>query len=194
MNYRPTSDLTLFTAYQTGVKSGGFNMGSTIVIKSGVELDYGQEKAKGVEFGLKARLFNGAMRVNAAAYRYSYSDYQVPTWDSVKLTNVVSNAASAIVKGAEFDFVYQPPALPGVSMDGALGYNRARFGSFIAACYPGQSIALGCNLAFNPATGRFNAQDLAGPRWCWHPHGQRMSALDTTLRLRATIEWRLEER
>jgi iron complex outermembrane receptor protein len=162
LNYRPTTDLTLFAAYKTGFKSGGFNMGSTAVLIPGARIDYGPEQAKGEEIGLKARLFDDSMRLNAAVYRYNYDNYQVATWDSVKLMGVISNAAGATIAGAEFDVVYQPPALPGVSLDGALGYNHARFDQFIGACYPGQSIALGCNLAFNPATGRYNAQNLAG--------------------------------
>src|SRR5260370_1936915 len=87
---------------------------------------------------------------------------KIATWDSVKLLGVISNAASSTIAGAESDVVYQPPALTGVSVDGAFGYNHARFDRFIGACYPGQSIALGCNLAFNPATGRYNAQNLTG--------------------------------
>lgn len=51
--------------------------------------------------------------------------------------------------------------MEGLSLRGALGYNNARYNRYTTNCYPGQSIAAGCNLAPR-ANGAFSLQDLAG--------------------------------
>lgn len=173
VTYTPTEDLTLFGSYRQGFKSGSFN--TIVFIDENTRADFEDEKAKGGEIGLKARLFDRSMSINLAAYRYIYSDLQVGANELTPTGGIVLrtiNAASAKVQGVEFDVAYNPRQLQGLTLRGAVNYNRARYKDFgNAPCGNGQTIAEGCNQLLNPATGRFTSQDLTGrplvraPNW-----------------------------
>lgn len=91
--------------------------------------------------------------------------------------NTTLNAASANVYGIDFDASYAPPSVAGLSLHGAVNWNRSRYDKFdTAPCGNGQTIAQGCDLLFGPnplAPGgfSFHAQDLSGrplvraPEW-----------------------------
>ena len=164
LTYMPTDTLTLFASYRQGFKSGSFN--TVAVIDHLTRADFGDEKAEGGEVGLKALLLDGSMMLNLAAYHYKYSDLQVGANElseggAILLRTI--NAASAKVEGIEFDVNYTPAALPGLTLHGALNYNRSRYESFgNAPCGNGQTFAEGCNQLINPDTGRFTSQDLSG--------------------------------
>lgn len=164
VTYTPTDDLTVFGAYRQGFKSGSFN--TIAVINETTRADFRDEKAEGGEIGLKARLFDRSMTVNLAGYEYRYSDLQVGANDLSETGAILLrtiNAASAKVEGVEFDVTYSPPQIANLTLHGAVNYNRARFKGFNnAPCGNGQTIAEGCDQLFNPATGRFTSQDLAG--------------------------------
>ncbi|MDP3750021.1 MAG: TonB-dependent receptor [Phenylobacterium sp.] len=159
LTWRPTSDLTLFGAYKEGFKSGGFNA-SVVAAPAGVRIDYGPEYAHGFEGGLKARLFDRSMRLDVSIYRYDYDDLQVSAFDAVLQRIFVQNAASATVQGVDFSVLFQPRAVPGLTLESSVGYNKARFGTFQGACYTGQTIAAGCNLSL--VAGQFRNQQLSG--------------------------------
>ncbi|WP_337185637.1 TonB-dependent receptor [Phenylobacterium sp.] len=160
LTYRPSTRLTVFAAYKEGFKSGGFNPSVTATVPVGYDPSFGPERVAGMEAGVKALLLDRSLRVNGAIYNYKYSDLQVSIYDGQQLSTQVRNAASARVQGAEIDFRYQPPAVSGLSIDGAVAYNRARYKDFIGTCYVGQTVAQGCNLV--PAGGRFTSQDYSG--------------------------------
>src|SRR5690606_30646048 len=60
--------------------------------------------------------------------------------------------------------------LAGFDLHGAINYNHANYTDFLATCFIGQTVAMGCNLMPN-AAGVFQGQQLAGkplinaPRW-----------------------------
>lgn len=176
VSYRPSSDLTLFVNYKHGFLSGGFNG----AWDGSGNPSFDQQKIKGFEGGVKARLFDGALRTNLSAYRYVVTGMQVTT--SVLLANGlpqlrVLNAGEVTTKGIEFDFDYRTP-LEGLRLRGAVGYNDAVYDVFSGACYRGQTQELGCNLGVPTTTiigGQpfvaYNLQNLAGrqvlraPKW-----------------------------
>jgi iron complex outermembrane receptor protein len=164
VTYTPTDDLTLFGAYRQGFKSGSFN--TVAVVDANTRADFGDEKAEGGEIGLKARLFDRSVAVNLAVYDYRYTNLQVGANDlsetgAILLRTV--NAASADVRGVDFDVAYSPPQIANLTLQAAANYNRSRFKDFNnAPCGNGQTIAEGCDQLLNPLTGRFTSQDLAG--------------------------------
>ncbi len=172
VTYTPTDDLTLFAAYREAYKSGSFDTVSMSAPNSVV--GFGDEKAKGYEAGLKTRLFDRTLNLNLSAYRYDYDDLQVganETVDGVISIRTV-NAASSEIYGADFDAAWRPRALTGLTLNAAVNYNHARYGTFDnAPCWGGQTIAMGCDLLFNEETGRYTSQDLSGrellraPEW-----------------------------
>ena len=85
INHYLTEDISVFAAYKEGFKSGGLDNSAlpTAALNPATYggdfscLVYDSEEAEGFEVGMKANLLDGAMRVNATAYSYEYSDLQV---------------------------------------------------------------------------------------------------------------------
>ncbi|MDX3901436.1 MAG: TonB-dependent receptor [Sphingobium sp.] len=175
LTYRPTQRLTFYGAYKRGFKSGGFATpvnGGPPIAAPGPNYLYKPEKVRGFEIGAKALLLDGTLRLNSAAYSYLYSDLQVNSLDNSTGAPVirVTNAAAARVKGIEGDFVFRPREISDFDLHGALSYNHANYSDFLATCYIGQTIQMGCDQNPN-AAGVFQGQQLAGhalvnaPRW-----------------------------
>jgi outer membrane receptor protein involved in Fe transport len=175
LTYRPTKRMTFYGAYKQGFKSGGFATpltGGAALVAPGPNYLYKPEKVRGFEIGAKAALFDNVLRVNTAAFSYDYSDLQVNSLDNSSGLAVirVTNAAAARVRGVEGDFVLRPQAIVGFDLHGALAYNHANYSNFLATCYIGQTVAMGCNQSPNGA-GVYQGQQLAGralinaPRW-----------------------------
>lgn len=154
----PTRNVNLFASYRTGFLSGGFNGGSKGSY-TGLDLTYDQQKIKGFEIGAKARLFDGALRINAAYFNYKVTGLQVSVANGIVVT--LGNAGEAYMRGFELDGNWRTP-IEGLTLRGALAYNKSRYNVFTFGCYDGQSVGQGCNLGLNPVTGRYTLQDLAG--------------------------------
>jgi iron complex outermembrane receptor protein len=160
-----------------GFKSGSFNSISFVPADRLASFD--DEKVQGGELGVKMRTPGGALRAEAAVYYYKYKDLQVGALELAESQGGVPapflrtlNAASAKVKGVDFDMTYVPSAIDGLTINAAVNYNRARYDKFAnAPCGNGQTIGEGCNQLLNPLTGRYTAQDLSGrplvraPNW-----------------------------
>jgi iron complex outermembrane receptor protein len=185
ITYTPTDDLTIFGALKQGYKSGSFIM--TVPATPGADNSFGDERVRGGEVGVKARMFDRALSINTAFYYYKYSDLQVGANEvaqgGLPVIRTI-NAGASKVYGVDFDMTYRPPAVEGLTARLAVNWNHARFTKFDnAPCAGGQTIADGCNLlptevtdpdaiaagdfVLEPGTGRrvkYNAQNLAGLR------------------------------
>src|SRR3546814_17893341 len=62
---------------------------------------------------------------------------------------------------------FSPRGVPGLNFRGTVNYSHARYGSFLAPCYSGESIAAGCNTTFRGGTGqRLDGQPTTNsPPW-----------------------------
>lgn len=189
LTYKPTSDLTVYTAYREGFTSGGFNTtpGALRTGPTGAfpalaarDLSFEQMTAKGGEIGIKGNLAGRQVQFDLVGYRYTYSGLQLSKWDEVAFTQRVQNAGSARVQGIEFSTTVRPEALEGLELRSAIAYNDATYRNFIGGCYAGQSVAAGCNqlprTPSSPATAGtaanpYNGQDQSGqqlaraPKW-----------------------------
>ncbi len=172
ITYRPTGDLTVFGSYKHGFLSGGFNSSSVNLSLADLDLSYKPQTISGFEVGIKARVADGALLLNAAAYTYKIKDLQVINFTNA--TSTIRNAAATKVEGFEVDFNFRP--MEGLSLYGAAAYNRARYTSFPAApCYNGQEILDGCDQDYSPTAnngaGGFTTQNIGGqevarsPEW-----------------------------
>lgn len=100
IDFKLQDDVLLYASYTEGFKSGGYN-------------DYqpnnpvfDPETIKSYEIGAKTDWMDGRLRLNAAAFWYDYSDLQVTTF--FQSLTLVSNAATAKVKGIDFELLAQP--------------------------------------------------------------------------------------
>ncbi|MBZ9649129.1 TonB-dependent receptor [Sphingobium sp. 3R8] len=155
LTWRPMQTVTLYGSYKRGFLSGGFNVSA---VDLAGDRSYDQQTIKGPEIGLKTQLFDRKLRLNVALYDYDLRGLQVQS--QVGITQIVTNAGKASVRGGEIDINWTTP-VAGLTLTGAFSYNHARYDVYTASCYTGQTIALGCSA--NPsATGVFRAQNLAG--------------------------------
>jgi len=170
LTWKPSDDVTAFVGYKKGFKSGGFSgsaLDSAIGNTTIADLAFRPEKAKGVEGGVRAILFDRRVRLALDAYRYTYDDLQVDFFDSTKIQYITKNAASSRVQGVEFEGEWAPPEISGLVLRGTLNYNKSKYTSFAdAPCYGGQRPSEGCTIV----AGR-PIQDLSGtptalaPKW-----------------------------
>ena len=94
-----SSNANVYGTVSKGFKSGGFNSNAC----AGV---FNPEKITAYEAGIKSRLLDNTLTLNAAAFFYDYSDLQLS--QVVGLTSKITNAAAAEVKGLEVEATWQP--------------------------------------------------------------------------------------
>ena len=171
--YKPARNLTVYAAYRTAFKSGGYDLNlGTIAFgaRSVGDNSFDQEKVKGFEIGAKGSLADHQIVFDFDVYRFKYTGLQSSAFDATTIGYRITNAASAIVQGAELSAQYRPKELVGLSFRGSINHNDAHYDSFAnAPCYSGQSIVAGCNS--NLVSGAFKNQNLTGrpltraPKW-----------------------------
>ena len=199
LTYRPTDDLTAFGAWKQGFKSGSFSIATPAV--TGLNNAFGDEKVNGGELGLKSRLLDHRLAVNAAAYYYDYSGLQVgvisPPVDGLPIIQTL-NAATARTYGIDLDAQFRPASLTGLGLNGSVNWNHGRYLKFDnAPCWGGQLVSQGCNLNYNaaanpiataanptlPPLGGYTAQDLSGTPLVRAPEWQASLGFDYSVPL-----------
>lgn len=162
--WRPTEDVTLFAAYKTGYKSGGFSNSAvgTPGDPTGAAMQFGPESAAGFEAGLKTLLLDRQMRFNVGVYRYRYTGLQIDYFDPLVIQYITRNAGSAVVKGIEAEIEFAPNAVPGFSVQASANYNDAKYTNFIGPCWTGQSQSEGCNIFDTTGNPLPSLQSLSG--------------------------------
>jgi iron complex outermembrane receptor protein len=165
LDWQANEALLLYASYARGFKSGGINV-------SGLPLDAQNQPAlatavirpernRTAEAGLKARLFDGRLSLDIAAYHTRVRDFQATIVDSsqtVALRGYLSNIPAVRVRGVEADAVVDAAA--GLSLRASLAYADGRYSDYPAGPCP-----------LERQTGATQACDLSGqrlaglPRW-----------------------------
>ena len=215
LTWRPTSDVTLYGAYKTGYKSGGFS--DSAILSTGTlpgDLQFKPETAEGFEFGVKSTWFDRQLRVNADVFDFLYSNLQVDFFNTPTFNYVTLNAASARTYGFEYTVDYAPRAVPGLQLhvDGA--YDNSHYGQFESPCSPaGITYEQGCNAlrvvqpngaySFSPNCGNGGAQancnfmnvdgrpTAMSPKWTAVIGGDYQRPISTSLRLGLSVDVRV---
>jgi len=142
VTWRPQDNLTFFAAWKEGFKSGGFEanftqFGNLITSPGTIDISFDQEQAEGGEFGAKSTLFNNTLRLNAAAYWYSYTGLQltnvdatVPGFPAISVESV----GAARVRGIELDALWAVPQIEGLTLQGAVNFNEAEYTDYDGPC------------------------------------------------------------
>lgn len=134
VSYRPSPNHTLFAAYKTGYKSGGFGLTSPLLLTTRIgDADFEAEKARGFEIGAKGVFLDNRLRVNFAAFNYRFSNLQVNTFDPVRFAFTINNASAVKQKGFELDGTLR--ASDNLQLRGAIAYVHARFDTFLGQCF-----------------------------------------------------------
>lgn len=134
LTWRPDSTHTVFLAYKTGYKSGGFGLTSPLQATTVIgDIDFGPETAEGFELGAKGIFMDGRLRLNAAAFAFNFSDLQVNIFDPARIAFTINNAGTLEQRGIEADGNFA--VTDNFSLRGAIAYVNAEFKDFIGQCY-----------------------------------------------------------
>lgn len=114
VQYRFDDDAMAYATFARGYKSGGFNAQPV----NTSQLAFDEEDAKTYELGFKSEWLGGAARFNVAAFYTDFDGLQVAAFNGISY--VVSNAASATIKGIEYEAMLVPADGFLLSLNGAL--------------------------------------------------------------------------
>ncbi|MEM1402132.1 MAG: TonB-dependent receptor [Pseudomonadota bacterium] len=137
LSWRPTEDTMFYASYKQGFKSGSFDTSSTLnqaLLDQPFDVSFDNEEVDGGEVGFKTVWADNQLRVNGAAYFYTYENLQLSTFDPIILSTRTLNAGEAEVNGFEIDFEYAPISLSGFRVYGSYNYNKAEYNEFINSC------------------------------------------------------------
>ena len=170
--YNFTRDIMLYGTYARGYKGPGFSQN---VAAPGLSPVVRPEINKNIEIGLKTTLFDRKLVFNVAAFRSKFSDLQVSSFDPVRGSTLIQNAASAKSQGLELSAIARP--LRGFTLNAAATVLDSKFEDFPGAeCYVGQPVP-SCNV---PTGRQFNAGGFSTP-----------AASKLTFNVQAQYEWAL---
>lgn len=100
LDHKFGKDILGYVSFNTGIKSGGFN------IFNPANKSYLPEKLTAYEAGLKSELLGRTLRLNVAGFYYQYKNIQVI--QLLSGAQSIVNGAAAKLYGLDVDFEYQP--------------------------------------------------------------------------------------
>jgi iron complex outermembrane receptor protein len=107
LRYRLNDDAMVYGLYSKGYRSGGFS-GRPGTYEA-ASIAYDPESVDNFELGWKTEWLNGRVRLNGSVFFMNYDDKQeeqsVPTTAGTGQQTIVTNAASAEIKGLEIDML-----------------------------------------------------------------------------------------
>ncbi len=172
ISWAVNENVTVYGAYKSAYKSGGFSNGSILDVTTVPrDFSFDPETSDGFEVGVKSTLLDNQLRLNVAAYSYDFEDLQLDYFNSVDIAFITLNAGGATSWGIDSELEWAPHSTPGLRIHGALAYNKAEYDDFIAPCWEGQvAFGTGCT-AVVPQTLGAPGQNLDGfetgmaPEW-----------------------------
>ena len=169
VNWNVAEDIMLFAAWSTGYKSGGFNSSGGAQPLGEDRRIFAPEESTNYELGVKSKLLDGSMTVNATLYRTDLDNFQDLGFDG--LSFVVINAGEVRQQGVEVDINWAP--VDPLRIVAGVSYLDSEYRSFEGA----------------PPLPGGAAQDLTGERRNFSPEWQTSLAADWTQSFADGLEW-----
>jgi iron complex outermembrane recepter protein len=131
LNFKPNDDTLIYATIARGTKSGGFFNGITTVNQA--LAPYRPEELTDYEVGVKTRLFDRTLSLDASAFWYDYEDLQTQTFTNVGAVSLIKlgNVDKATVKGLDLQAVWLPSR--GLTLSAGLGLLDTKLGAFQTA-------------------------------------------------------------
>jgi iron complex outermembrane receptor protein len=117
--YHLTSDVLAYASFNTGFKTGGFNL-----LQPGNS--FRPESLRAYEVGLKSELFDRRLRLNLDGFYYDDTNVQVLA--AFLGGTITTNAAQAVIKGVEADFEAVP--VDHLKLSGGLSVQSGRYTTY----------------------------------------------------------------
>jgi iron complex outermembrane receptor protein len=125
LDKRITEDVFGYVSATKGFRSGGWNVSQPV---TGPHSGVNPENVWSYEAGVKSESFARRLRVNLAAYLADYTDLQVRSVNPATDLLVLSNAATARIKGVELEVLAKP--IRALQLSATISYMDARYRSF----------------------------------------------------------------
>jgi iron complex outermembrane recepter protein len=106
LTWEPSDQLTFYTSYGRGYKSGGFDMRGDVVLTPNTVNGYEPEFVDAYELGFHSNLFGGRARISGDVFYSDYQDVQITRQEPTvtgTIASFVDNAGAATIKGAELE-------------------------------------------------------------------------------------------
>ena len=131
LDFKPSENQLFYLSYASGFRSGNFNSAaysSLTAISEPVDPEY----VDSFEFGAKTQWLDRKLTLNLAAFYMKYKDLQVAVFRNA--TQILTNAASADIKGVELELTAIP--VNGFTIRASGSYLDARYKDFIYRTEP----------------------------------------------------------
>ncbi len=115
VNYAMTDDVMLFGSIAKGYKAGGFN-------SLGDDPSFENEDVLNLEVGVKSKLMDGRMRLNASVYQFEYDNLQILKLSGPAGVIPTYNIKNADAIGQGFEFEWQFMATENLMLGANYGY------------------------------------------------------------------------
>jgi iron complex outermembrane receptor protein len=198
--------VTAYATYSTGYKGRAYDLTSSLTTRTrltsgpfagrpvadaiAAQQPVASETVANYEAGLRALSTDRNLSWNLTVYQERFSGFQAQSRDDVTGLNVLNSIGSLRAEGVESEFSAR--LTPRLTLAGAAVYSRAVMGNFDnAACYFGQTAALGCVGGRQNLTGKtlFNA-----PRWSLNLNAFHQAPLSGDRRLEVNVGYRWRSR
>lgn len=126
LSWHANDEITVFATVSKGFKSGGYQASPV----NSESLEFEGERALSKEVGVKTRLLDGSLVMNAAVYSTDFENLQVIDFDGTNF--ITRNAANARAEGFELDFLWLPP-WQALTVAGSAGISRSRYTDYPCA-------------------------------------------------------------
>ncbi|MBP7952112.1 MAG: TonB-dependent receptor [Sphingorhabdus sp.] len=145
VTYQPSEDVTLYGGYSRGFRSGGFNQTGVGAVAAsngivGVNDIFDAETATTFEAGIKTRLLDRKLTLNAAAYSTISKNSYFFVFLAANSTQNLGNIPKTQLQGFELEANLRPA--PTVQLNAAVGYTWSEIKEFPVAAVVGNEAPL----------------------------------------------------
>ena len=183
LQYDLTNRIMAYAAVSRGYKA------AAISTSTGLAYIVRPETVVAEEVGIKAQFLDGRLTTNLAVFHEKFRNFQAQVFDP----NVppagsfrTGNAGGLRTQGVELDLTARPVA--GLALTGGVTYDDAKFTSFFAQCYPGQTAAQGCTLP-NSTFDASGSRLINAPKWRFNAGGNYQTAVGSDLKAYANANY-----
>jgi iron complex outermembrane receptor protein len=154
----------VYATYSRGYKGQAINLLnnlSALSLSSGAAV-LKPEIVKNYEAGLRSSPFGRRATFNLTLFDTEFENFQASTFDPVTISFTLLNAGKLRSRGAELEAQLSP--VRGLRLGANVAYADTKVWNFFPACYPGQTLALGCGGASQNVSGSSLAN---APLWSY---------------------------
>ena len=152
LTFKPSDDVTLYGGYSRGFRSGGFNQTGVGAVAGGngivgVGDIFQDETASTFEVGVKTRLADRKLTLNAAAYSTISKNSYFFVFLAANSTQNLGNIPKTRIQGFELEANFRPT--PVIQLNAAAGYTFSEIKKFPVAAVIGNEAPLISRYTYN---------------------------------------------